>query len=41
MSDKRLPQTPEQRIKELEVDDITPRQALEMLAELKRLAEDQ
>jgi DNA mismatch repair protein MutS len=30
-----------QRIKELEVDDITPRQALEMLAELKRLAEDQ
>jgi DNA mismatch repair protein MutS len=30
-----------QRIKEIEVDDITPRQALEMLAELKRLAEDQ
>ncbi len=30
-----------QRIKEIEVDDITPRQALELLAELKKLAEDE
>jgi DNA mismatch repair protein MutS len=29
-----------QRLKELDVDDITPRQALELLAELKKLSED-
>jgi hypothetical protein len=28
------------RLKELDVDDITPRQALELLAELKKLAKD-
>ena len=29
-----------QRLKAIDVDDVTPRQALELLAELKRLAED-
>ena len=27
------------RLKEIDVDDVTPRQALELLAELKKLAE--